>query len=589
MPMLGLSRGSTAVGSVWRLWVAAATALGAGFLLALVARRRQLRPRPHDDDGDDDEPWVGASAAGALREELEEGPELEEIASSTPLVGAANGRTGRDSDGQVLRPRRRVPPPTGAGEALSAEERRPTLPGRQHVYVKTQGCAHNSSDSEFMMGLLQEYGYILTDKLEDADVCLVNSCTVKNPSQDSAMNLVKRARADGKPVVLSGCVPSADHSVIEGLEGVSVLDVSQIDRIVEVVEQALQGNSVQLLNKRRILPSLDLPKVRRNSCIEIIPISGGCLGNCSYCKTKHARGKLSSYSEDAIVGRALQAAAEGASEVWLASEDTGAYGLDIGTNIANLLEKVADSLPPGMMLKLGMTNPPYMLAHIDAVAKILQRPNVFAFIHVPVQSGSDPVLKAMIREYSIADFSRLVDGLREKVPELLLATDVICGFPAESEEDHQGTLDLVKKYRFAVLNISQFYPRPGTAAARMKRLPTSLTKSRSTEVTALFDSYETNSHMLGREERVWFSDTEPKHGQTVGHTKGYVKVVVKQEDSLLGRSAIVRMRKATKWHLEGEVLGEGGDPGETARGCARIWLRGSRSLVGAASGRACRG
>lgn len=263
-----------------------------------------------------------------------------------------------------------------------------------------------------------------------------------------------------------------------------------------------------------------------------------------------------SYTQDAIVGRALKAAAEGASEIWLASEDTGAYGIDIGTNIANLLNSVADAIPNGVMLKLGMTNPPYMLAHIDAVAKVLNRPNVFGFMHIPVQSGSDPVLQAMVREYTVEEFSRLVDGLREQVPELLLATDVICGFPTEAEEDHQNTLNLVEKYKFPVLNISQFYPRPGTPAARMKRLPGSLAKKRSTEVTHLFESYETFSHMVGREERVWFSDTEPNHNQTIGHTKGYVKVVVPREDSLLGRSATVRLVSATKWHTRGEVLGD---------------------------------
>jgi len=499
----------------------------------------------------------GAVASGQEpREEGEEdeaSPELEELAAVTGL-GQGAARPVRE-EGQLPRPRRRGGP-AGEAELLTAEERRASLPGRQNVYVKTMGCAHNSSDAEFMMGLLQEYGYVLTDKLENADVCLVNSCTVKNPSQDSATNLVKRARAEGKPVVLSGCVPSADSSVADGLDGVSLLGVTQIDRIVEVVEQALQGHTVQLLSKRRTLPSLDLPKVRRNSCVEIIPISGGCLGNCSYCKTKHARGKLSSYTTDAIIGRALQAASEGASEIWLASEDTGAYGIDLGTNVADLLAKVADSLPAGVMLKVGMTNPPYMLAHIEAVARVLQRPNVFAFMHIPVQSGADHVLQAMVREYTVGDFSRLVDGLREAVPEVLIATDVICGFPAESEEDHQGTLDLVRKYKFPVLNISQFYPRPGTAAARMRRLPGSLAKKRSSEVTQLFDSYETNRHMVGREERVWFSDTEARHDQTVGHTKGYVKVVVRREDSLLGKSALVRVQRTSKWHLEGEVLGD---------------------------------
>ena len=321
------------------------------------------------------------------------------------------------------------------------------VPGHQKIFFKTYGCAHNNSDSEFMMGLLQSYGYSFAETWQEAEALVVNSCTVKGPSQDSAVNLVKGARAAGKAVILAGCVPTADASLAKslGVDGVSMLGVAQLDRVVEVVEQSLQGNTVSLVNHSSIMPSLNLPKIRKNQFIEIIPISGGCLGNCSYCKTKHARGTLSSYTEDAIVSRALQAVSEGVSEVWLTSEDTGAYGLDIGSNIALLLNKVADALPQQVMLKLGMTNPPYMLAHIEAVAQVLRRPNVFEYLHVPVQSGSDPVLRAMVREYTRADFERLADGLRHHVPGLFLATDVICGFPAEAETDHEASLELVRR------------------------------------------------------------------------------------------------------------------------------------------------
>merc|ERR1711920_568595 len=195
-----------------------------------------------------------------------------------------------------------------------------------------------------------------------------------------------------------------------------------------------------------------------------------------------------------------------------------------------------------------------MLAHIDAVAEVMKRLNVFSFIHIPIQSGSDQVLQSMVREYTSADVRRLVNGLREKVPELLVATDMICGFPTEGEDDHQESLDLVKEFRFPVLNISQFYPRPGTPAARMRRLPGDVVKSRSTEMAQLFASYETFGYLVGREERVWFSDTEARRGQTVGHTKGYAKVVVERNDDLLGRSAIVHIQRATKWHVEGQIL-----------------------------------
>eukprot|EP00927_Polykrikos_kofoidii_P066380 TRINITY_DN61992_c0_g1_i1.p1 TRINITY_DN61992_c0_g1~~TRINITY_DN61992_c0_g1_i1.p1 ORF type:complete len:613 (+),score=88.23 TRINITY_DN61992_c0_g1_i1:78-1841(+) len=486
---------------------------------------------------------------GKVFDEDDEHIDLEDLGEGVDGGSAAPGANGAWGNGEV---RRR--PPEASPDLPTSDKVSPLLPGKQRIFVKTYGCAHNNSDSEFMMGLLRDYGYTFASKLEDADACIVNSCTVKNPSQDTALTLTRKACEAGKPVVLAGCVPTADSSISSGLDSVSMLGVTQLDRVVEVVEEAIRGNVVKILGHRRAMPSLDLPKVRKNKFVEIIPISGGCLGNCSYCKTKHARGKLSSYTEDAIVARALQASAEGVSEVWMTSEDTGAYGIDIGTNIAALLKRVSDALPAGVMMKLGMTNPPYMLAHIQAVSEVLRRPNVFEFIHIPVQSGSDAVLQAMIREYTTADFRHLANGLRASVPGMTIATDVICGFPAEGEEDHQATMDLIKEFRFPVLNISQFYPRPGTAAARMKKLPSAVVKQRSTQVTQLFDSYTTYDDLVGREERAWFSETDLKHGQTVGHTKGYAKVVVDRDDALLGKSAIVRLLSATKWHLVAKVL-----------------------------------
>lgn len=213
-----------------------------------------------------------------------------------------------------------------------------------------------------------------------------------------------------------------------------------------------------------------------------------------------ARGKLGSYSPSAIIARAKQAISEGVSEIWLTSEDTGAYGLDINTNIAELLHTLADALPPKLskkggggregggkggegeeeegkvegggegqegvgekaeerrggeaeelipqvMIRIGMTNPPYMMKHLSAIAEILNRPGFFAFLHVPVQSGSDRVLEKMNREYNVGDFEKVCDFMRENVPDIMLATDIICGFPEEEEQDFDRTLDLVGKYR----------------------------------------------------------------------------------------------------------------------------------------------
>ncbi|KAF8822861.1 radical SAM methylthiotransferase, MiaB/RimO family protein [Cardiosporidium cionae] len=393
------------------------------------------------------------------------------------------------------------------------------IPGIQKVFVKSYGCSHNSSDAEYMMGLLQSYGYGFASSLDQADVCLINSCTVKNPSQDAAVSLIDKAKGLKKPIVVSGCIPQADRN-LPGLEGVSVIGVTQIDRIVDVVEQALAGNIVRLLTKKS-LPSLDLPKIRRNPLVEIIPLNTGCLGSCTYCKTKHARGKLGSYSPSAILQRLNTAIAEGVQQIWLTSEDTGAYGLDIETNIAELLKLIVEKLPPTVMLRLGMTNPPYMMAHLDTIAKLLKHPQVFEFLHIPVQSGSNSTLKHMVREYTREEFDMTVTKLKTGVPELTIATDIICGFPTETDADHKETLSLIETFKFPVLNISQFYPRPGTPAASMKRLPTQLVKQRSREVTKLFESYSCYEYLKGTIQKVWFSELSDRSDSVVGHTKQY--------------------------------------------------------------------
>ena len=152
--------------------------------------------------------------------------------------------------------------------------------------------------------------------------------------------------------------------------------------------------------------SLSLPKVRRNPLVEIIAVNTGCLNACTYCKTKHARGELGSYPIEDIVARAVQSFEEGVVEIWLTSEDTGAYGRDIGVTLPDLLWELVKVIPEGCKLRLGMTNPPYIMDHLDEIAAVLRHPRVYAFLHVPVQSGSDAVLRDMQREYTAADFAK---------------------------------------------------------------------------------------------------------------------------------------------------------------------------------------
>ncbi|CAH2013365.1 unnamed protein product [Acanthoscelides obtectus] len=442
------------------------------------------------------------------------------------------------------------------------------IPGIQKIYIKTWGCAHNSSDSEYMAGQLAAYGYELVEDKTLADLWLLNSCTVKNPSEDHFRNEIETGKKQGKHIVLAGCVPQGapKSSFVQGL---SIIGVQQIDRVVEVVEETLRGNTVKLLGtkkengKKSGGASLLLPKVRRNPLIEIIAINTGCLNQCTYCKTKHARGDLGSYPPEEIIARAKLAFEEGVVEIWLTSEDTGTYGRDIGTSLPELLWKLVEVIPEGCRLRLGMTNPPYILEHLEEIAKIMSHPRVYRFLHVPVQSGSDQVLADMKRQYCRSDFENVVDFLKEKVPGITIATDIICGFPTETERDFEDTINLCNKYNFPSLFINQFFPRPGTPASLLPKVPTQEVKQRTKRLTDLFYTYQPYDHKIGEIQEVLATEVSHDKKHYVTHNEFYEQVLIPMRKEFLGKLVKVKINKATKFSMIGEPLDEIKMPGLT--------------------------
>ena len=459
----------------------------------------------------------------------------------------------------------------GSGDTITS-----FLPGTHSVYLKTWGCTHNSSDSEYMAGQLAQQGYRITDAQDEADVWILNSCTVKSPAEDHFRNEVHKGLDDGKKVVVAGCVPQGRPDA-EYIKGLSVIGVQQIDRVVEVVEETLKGNQVRLFAQKKVLTTeedekatrkgggapLAMPKVRRNPLVEIIAINTGCLNQCTYCKTKHARGELGSYPISEIVDRAVQSFKEGVVEIWLTSEDTGAYGRDIGVTLPDLLWELVKVIPDGCRLRIGMTNPPYILDHLEEIGQVLNHKNVYKFMHIPVQSGSDAVLRDMRREYNADEFCHVVDTLRADVPGISIATDIICGFPSENDMDFKETMKLCNYYKFPSLFINQFYPRPGTPAAKMKRVTSPKdVKKRTKALTDLFHTYQPYHDRVGAVYRVLVTDISHDQRFYVGHNDCYEQVLVPKDDNLMGKLVTVEITETSKFSMMGKLVSDATRPTE---------------------------
>lgn len=206
--------------------------------------------------------------------------------------------------------------------------------------------------------------------------------------------------------------------------------------------------------------------------------------------------------------------------------------------------------------RLGMTNPPYILEHLEEMAKILNHPRVYAFLHIPVQSASDTVLMEMKREYCVADFKRVVDFLKEKVPGITLATDIICGFPGETDQDFQETVKLVEDYKFPSLFINQFYPRPGTPAAKMVQVPAQVKKQRTKDLSRVFHSYNPYDHKIGERQQVLVTEESFDSKFYVAHNRFYEQVLVPKNPTFMGKMIEVDIYESGKHFMKGQPVSD---------------------------------
>ncbi|MFC1690633.1 tRNA (N(6)-L-threonylcarbamoyladenosine(37)-C(2))-methylthiotransferase [Nanoarchaeota archaeon] len=420
-----------------------------------------------------------------------------------------------------------------------------------NIHIVTYGCAVNQADSEAMAGLLREAGYEVVGDPKSADLVVINSCTVKNSAEAKLFKDINDFRKLNKKIVVAGCVAEAQPDYVENkLKELSVVGPHRIKEIVDVVQQTLDGNTVVLLKKEDSSNRLSIPKIRKNKIIEIIPINEGCLGSCSYCKTKQARGQLLSYPVEEIKKTLICALEEGCKEIWLTSQDTAVYGVDNKTNIIELLKELV-KVEGDFKIRLGMGNPDYFIKYADGLIEVLNSPKLFKFLHIPFQAGNDLVLKAMRRNYNSSEYKELISKLRDAHPDLTVATDVICGFPLESEEQFEESIGVVEETKPDILNVSRFWARPGTDAAEMPLHFGDETKERAIKMQKSFDpvALSNNKKWLGWKGEVLI-DEVGKNDTFIGRNYAYKQVIVKG-DYELGSKVDVVIKSVSEYDLKG--------------------------------------
>ena len=423
------------------------------------------------------------------------------------------------------------------------------------VHVETYGCTRNRADAEMMEAILVSAGYELAETPNEADYVVVNTCAVKDPTEKHMRARIKELIDSGKSVIVTGCLPHVNPEAIDPRVS-GILGVKSIDKIAEAISVAESGGKLVSVEgwRERNLDKLELPRLWKSGVAFVVPISEGCLNACTYCATRFARGVLKSYKPELIVKWVKEAIARGYKEIQLSSEDTGCYGFDIGTNLAELLDEIT-AIEGEFRVRVGMMNPNHVLKFLDELVEVYRDKKVYKFLHLPVQSGDDDVLRRMGRTYTVEEFEGIVRAFRKKIPDLNLNTDLIVGFPGESDEAFQNTVELVKRIRPDKINVSRYSPRPGTIAARWKQLPGWLVKERSRELhrLRLAIAHEINRAYVGRTVEVLVHGPGRKGG-IEGRAFNYKQVIL--DGGNAGKLGAVRIIWAGSTYLKGTFLGE---------------------------------
>lgn len=421
------------------------------------------------------------------------------------------------------------------------------------VYIESYGCTFNKADGQIMAGVLNENNIDLVDNIDDADVVIVNTCYVKLPTENKIIYKIQQLQENfpDKKIIVGGCMVEIDPEKLNNIgPDCSWIGPHQLNKAADVVKQTYCGEVVREcgLSKES---KVGVAKVTDDSLIHIIQICEGCLGACTFCCTRFARGPLNSYPIADIVEEAKLAIENGACEIQLTAQDTAAFGRDTGEKLSDLIKEVAN-LKGDFRVRVGMMHPKNILDDVDDIIDAIKQPNVYDFIHLPIQSGSDKVLKEMRRGHTIDQYLDIVRKFKNEIPNLTLATDIIVGYPTETDDDFLKTVELLKCVKPSLIHLSKYQHRKGAISSSLKEIPHKTMKKRSKFLTQIKSeiTMEENKELLHSYQTALVVEKGSKGG-FIAKTNSYIPVVV--DNVNLGDFVRVKITHATATYLKGIV------------------------------------
>ncbi|MDR2831282.1 MAG: tRNA (N(6)-L-threonylcarbamoyladenosine(37)-C(2))-methylthiotransferase [Methanobrevibacter sp.] len=422
------------------------------------------------------------------------------------------------------------------------------------VFIETYGCTFNQADSQIIAGLLTENNVEIVDNIQDSQIAIINTCYVKNPTENKVSNKIKKLQEThpDKKIVVSGCMVEIDPKKLDKIApNSSWIGPHKLNKSSDIVNRTFNNEIVRETGFSKN-SKVGVSKFRFDPLIHIIQICEGCLGICTYCCTRFARGSLHSYSINEIVKEADNAIKEDCIEVQLTAQDTAAFGRDSHEKLSTLINEIS-SLDGDFKARIGMMHPKNVLYDLNDLIKSFQSKKVYKFLHLPVQSGSNNVLEQMKRGHSVEEFKKIVKRFKEKIPNITIATDIIVGYPTESDEDFQETVDLLNDLKPNLIHISKYKHRKGATSSDLNEIPSTIMKKRSKYLTAIKTQIteEENNHLLNTIQKVLIVGNGKKSG-FIGKTDSYIPVIVNNAN--LGDFIEVKITETTSTYLKGEKI-----------------------------------